>query len=75
MARPTATNRELPRLLTAKELADHLGSVSPQRIYRLTREGVIPHIRLGRAVRFSAESVAEWIAAGGTGPLDADPEA
>ena len=68
MTDQVATNRELPRLLTAQELEEHFGSVSLQRIYRLTREGVIPHVRLGRAIRFNPQAVNLWLSAGGSGP-------
>ena len=57
----------LPRLLTVDDLAELLESISTDRIYELAREGQIPHVRVGRSVRFSAEAVAAWLASGGTG--------
>lgn len=72
MTGAATAERDLPKLLTAQELADRLETVSVHRIYELTREGSIPHVRLGRAVRYSASAVAEWLEAGGTGPWSAD---
>ena len=54
----------LPRLLTAREVADALG-VSEARVYELARMGLLPATRLGRQVRFNARAVAEWIESGG----------
>ena len=54
----------LPRLLTAEEVAQQLG-LSRWRVYELAKLGM-PHVRLGRAVRFSADALREWLAAGGT---------
>ena len=47
--------RYLPRLLTAAEVAGQTG-LSAARVYELVRAGQIPHVRLGRAVRFSARN-------------------
>jgi excisionase family DNA binding protein len=58
-------NPELPRLLTAAELASVLG-VPRWRLYELTRAGLLPHIRLGRAVRYDPERVNAWLHDGGT---------
>ena len=55
----------IPRLLTTCELASITG-IARWRLYELTRAGVIPHVRLGRSVRFDPETVAEWLRAGGT---------
>jgi excisionase family DNA binding protein len=56
------------RLLDAKELAERL-NVPPGWPLEQARAGTIPHVRLGRYVRFEWEDVAEWLAsrkAGGT---------
>lgn len=55
----------LPRLLTADEVADQTG-LSKARVYELAREGDLPVVRLGRAVRFSERALAVWIESGGT---------
>ncbi len=55
----------LPRLLTAQDLADQFGEPKA-RIYALAREHGLPHIRLGRAMRFDAGAVSRWLERGGT---------
>jgi excisionase family DNA binding protein len=52
------------RLLTADDLAARW-QVSPAHVYRLTREGVLPAVRLGRYYRYSPERVTEFERAGG----------
>jgi excisionase family DNA binding protein len=48
------------RLLTAEEIAGMLGvPVSWVRVR--SREGTIPHLRLGRYVRFREEDVRAWL--------------
>ncbi len=42
--------------------------LSAHRIYELARQRKIPHVRLGRTVKFDPSAVEEWIATGGTGP-------
>ena len=49
-----------PRLLTADEVADML-RVDKSWVYAATRSGRIPHIRLGRYVRFNEDAVTEWM--------------
>jgi excisionase family DNA binding protein len=48
-------------LLTADQVAADLG-VSKDWIYAEVRAGRIPHVRLGRNVRFRADSIDQWIA-------------
>lgn len=60
----TATT-SLPRLLTADEVADATG-LPKARVYELAREGDMPAVHLGRAVRFSETALLAWIEAGGT---------
>jgi excisionase family DNA binding protein len=57
---------ELPRLLRAHEVADQTG-LSLARVYELAREGLMPCIRLGRAVRFDASRLNDWLSGGGAG--------
>ena len=61
-----AAPAQIPRLRTAAELAARLEGVSRQRLYQLAAAGQIPHVRLGRAIRFSDEAIAEWVRNGGT---------
>jgi excisionase family DNA binding protein len=47
-------------LLTAGDLAARWG-VRSQHVYMLAREGDLPHMRVGRYVRFREQSVAAWL--------------
>lgn len=55
----------LPRLLTAKQLARQT-SLPLSRVYALAREGKLPVIRLGRAMRFDPDAVRAFFDDGGT---------
>ena len=48
------------RLLEADDVADILGMTTDW-IYREVRAGRLPHIRLGRYVRFRQESIDAWL--------------
>jgi excisionase family DNA binding protein len=48
------------RLLTADEVADHLGFKTGT-IYQKVSQGTIPYVKLGRAVRFRLSEIEEWI--------------
>ena len=48
------------RLLEAEDVANYLG-MRIDWVYREVRAGRLPHIRLGRAVRFRRESIDAWI--------------
>lgn len=50
-----------PRLLTADQVAEIL-QVDKSWVYAACRSGRIPHIRLGRYVRFSEVAIEEWMA-------------
>lgn len=50
------------RLLTVKELASTL-SVPESWVYQRTADGSIPHVRVGRYVRFDLSRVMRWLAA------------
>ena len=47
-------------LLTADDVAAMLG-MGPDWVYAQVRANRIPHVRLGRRVRFRAESIEQWI--------------
>lgn len=49
------------RLLTADEVAEFL-RVTRGWIYAETRAGRIPHLRLGRYVRYRESAIREWMA-------------
>jgi excisionase family DNA binding protein len=50
------------RLLTAPQVSEVL-ALPVDHVYRLVREGRIPHLRFGRTVRFRAEAVQRWLEA------------
>jgi excisionase family DNA binding protein len=52
------------RLLTAGELAARW-QVPKQHVYRLTRQGAVPVVRLGRYFRYRVEAIEEWERGGG----------
>lgn len=55
----------VPQLLTARELGERL-RLPTARIYELAREDVLPHVRIGRQIRFEAAAVGAWIQRGGS---------
>ena len=55
------------RLLEAEDVARYIGMTTDW-IYREVRAGRLPHIRLGRYVRFRRESIDAWLAARERGP-------
>jgi excisionase family DNA binding protein len=46
-------------LLTAGELAERW-QVPKRHVYRLTRDGLIPAVRLGRYYRYRLEAIERW---------------
>lgn len=56
----------MEKLLTVTKVAELL-SIPPQRVYALCDQGIIPHIRVGRSLRFSPEQIEQFIAGGGKG--------
>jgi excisionase family DNA binding protein len=61
-------------MLTAAEAGELLRVRTPQ-IYALARDGVIPAVRVGRAVRFNREQLMRWIENGGAPARTAGTEA
>jgi excisionase family DNA binding protein len=62
-AGPPAEQPEQPgssRLLTAAEVAERL-RMTPGWVYAATRANRVPHVRLGRYVRFRAEAIERWV--------------
>lgn len=53
-------NRELEILLTYDQLADRL-QVSPGTLRNWVSQQFIPHVKLGRAVRFEINDIQAWI--------------
>lgn len=52
------------KLLTAREVADRFG-VPVDRVYAMARQGLLPVVRLGRQVRFSAAALEDFVRHGG----------
>jgi len=50
----------MEKLLTSQEIADYLG-VKLSTIYSWTHLGFIPHIKVGRLVRFKESDVRSWL--------------
>lgn len=48
------------RLLEAEDVARYMGMTTDW-VYREVRAGRLPHIRLGRYVRFRRESIEAWL--------------
>ncbi|HEY3999978.1 MAG TPA: helix-turn-helix domain-containing protein [Candidatus Xenobia bacterium] len=61
---------EAGRLVSAADVAEYIygdgGKLSQARVYRMTRERLIPSVRIGRMVRYSPAAVQAWVDAGGT---------
>src|SRR5712692_9101452 len=57
-------SRAVEALWNARELAQRLG-IHRSRLYHLVRTGRIPHLRVGRGVRFDPDAIREWEKAGG----------
>ena len=48
------------RLLCAEDVAEWL-QLRVDHIYKLAREGQIPHLRFGRTLRFRGEAIDHWL--------------
>jgi len=47
-------------LLTPKQAAEAL-AISPRTLWSMTAAGEIPHVRIGRCVRYPVDDLREWI--------------
>jgi len=54
------------RLLNVQEVAELIG-VKPSTIYQWTSQGFIPHVKIGKLVRFNEDDVMKWVDATKTG--------
>ena len=50
----------MQKLLTAEEMAEVL-QVKLSTIYKWTHEGFVPHVKLGKLVRFRESEVLAWL--------------
>ena len=57
-------------MLRPRDVAPRLG-VSPRRVYQLVREGGLPAIRQGRAIRIPRAAFEQWLADCATRALSA----
>ena len=48
------------KLLSVKEVAELIG-VQPSTIYQWTHQRFIPHIKVGKLVRFNADDISRWL--------------
>ena len=55
-----SNSQKLALLLSAREAAEAL-AISPRKLWGMTASGEIPHIRLGRCVRYPVDDLQEWI--------------
>ena len=53
------------KLLTADAVAEHF-SMSTESIYRLTRQGVLPAVKIGRSYRYDLDTLEAWKAQNST---------
>jgi len=60
-------------LWDARELAQRLG-IHRTRLYALVRTGRIPHLRIGRAIRFDPASIRAWEQSGGWASPNLKPQ-
>ncbi len=56
----------LEQLMKVIHVAEIL-NISSDRVYNLSREQIIPSVRVGRSLRFSYKAIDEFIATGGKG--------
>lgn len=47
-------------LLTPQRAAEAL-AISPRKLWELTASGEVPHVRLGRCVRYPVDDLQRWI--------------
>lgn len=52
--------REGSEVLRARDVGKLLG-LSPARVYALTQRGLIPHLRLGRAIVYPRRALERWL--------------
>lgn len=59
--KPPTESPEVPRLaLRAKQAAAALG-IGERKLWELTNMGLIPHVRIGRAIVYPVQLLEEWL--------------
>lgn len=64
LAAPNESTPRTRRIVGVKPIAELL-AVTPARVYELAQQNLIPHIRMGRQVRFDMAKVEAWLESGG----------
>ena len=59
------TSSETKKLLTARDLSKWLNLPLPS-IYEKTRQNQLPHVRLGKTVRFQHDEIVKFLESGGS---------
>lgn len=54
------------QLIDAEKAAPIVGLEKKTQVYEAARKNLIPHVRIGRKVRFDPERLKEWARNGGT---------
>jgi excisionase family DNA binding protein len=67
----TKSNVEFKRLLSVREASQFLG-LQPDTVYRRSRRGLIPSVRLGRELRFDVRALEKLIEAHTVQPAGPD---
>ena len=65
-------------LLVDSVVAAKLLGMGTRKLWAMTNAGTIPHVRLGRNIRYSVPALNDWIAAqlqGGSKPAELSPSA
>jgi excisionase family DNA binding protein len=63
----SSTPTKTALLLTPQQAAEAL-AISPRKLWGMTASGDIPHVRLGRCVRYPVDDLHRWIDARREGP-------
>jgi len=58
--------QQVPRFVTAKVVAK-VFDITTAQVYTLTREGILPACRLGRAIRYDVRELEQFAQTGGRG--------
>ena len=56
-------NTPTPALLLTPPQAAEALAISPRKLWGMTASGEIPHVRIGRSVRYQVDDLRDWIEA------------
>jgi len=57
---PSGSTAKPALLLTPKQAAEAL-AIGPRKLWSMTASGEIPHLRIGRSVRYPVDALHQWI--------------